>query len=164
MSDLFLVPRLPEREALIRFFVERPDLSVKEAANLLGWQRPALLQQARSEGALLPDGRVEWHEVAFWLLQAWPRAWLLQKLGAYARLIPPELHLADVRWRLPLYMVRALERQADALSVPVEDYVADALHLAIDDDTLATFRNDAAFREAYDYPSHANDDEAKESG
>jgi len=151
---------VPERELLIRFFLERPALPVRDAAKLVGWSRSALLRHARSEGALLAGERVAWSEVAFLLLNAWPRAWLLQMLGAYAASLPEGLHLTQVRWRLPLYLVRALERQADVDTRPIEDYVADALDLAIDDETVAVLKNDSAFREAYEFPDDDDHDYA----
>jgi len=162
-----MMTRLQEREALIRFFVERTALRVNEAANLLGCLPSALRFEARGEGALLPGDRIAWEEMAFRLLQAWPRAWLLETLSVYSRFIPSELHLTEVKWRLPLYIVRALERQAalerrrrsDMQNTTVDDCVADALHLAIDDETLATFREDGAFLEAFDYPGGAGDED-----
>src|SRR5438067_3444436 len=149
---------LQDREALIRFFVDRPALPVKEAADLLGWPAGRLLAQARDEGALLTGGRVAWDEVAFWLLQVWPRAALLEAPGAYSRFIPPELHLTEVTWRPPLSLVRALEwqaalqwrRRAEMYHTTIEDYVADELHLILEPESLP---DDPAFREAYDYPA-----------
>jgi hypothetical protein len=162
-----MMTRLPEREALIQFFVERPALPLSEAAELLGWQPSELLAEIRGEEAVLSGNRIAWNEVAYWLLRRSPRAWLLESLGAHAALIPAELHLTEVKWRLPVYVVRAIERQAAVerrgrtdRHVTAEDYVADALDLAIDDDTVATFRDDAAFRDAYDYPGGADDDVA----
>lgn len=151
-----MIPPLPEREMLIRFFVERPALPLHEAARLLGWRRSALLRHARGEGALLAGRRVAWSEVAFLLLNARPRAWLLEMLDAHAVLLPAELHLTQVRWRLPLYLVRALEREAAAHTTPVEDYVANALHLAIDGETVAVLSRDPAFREAYEFPENSS--------
>jgi len=150
----------PDRKTLIRFFTERRDLSVPEAARLLGWPPRALLSRVREEAALLPDSRIAWADVAFWLLQAWPRAQLLGILGKQASLIPPDLHLTEVRWRLPLYVVRALELQAalqrtsslDVRSTDIADYVADELHLLIEPETVETLQHDPAFRAAYDYP------------
>jgi hypothetical protein len=153
-------PALPDRRTLIRFLTERPDLSVADAAALLGWTPGALLRRARDEGALLPDGRIAWSGAAFWLLQVWPRAALLRVLGKHSGLIPRGLHLIEVRWRLPLYLVRAVEQQAalrrahcdEIRNETVEDYVACALDLLIDDETVAALNADPTFREAYDYP------------
>lgn len=160
MPDFILLPRRPSRAALIRFFAEPGPLPVRDAADLLGWPWPKLLLQARSEGMLLSEERVAWAEVAFWLVNAWPRAWLLDTLGEAARLLPRELHLTRVGWELPTYIVRAMERQAvlqrrereDVHGTDVEEHVAEILHLAIDDETSDTFRGDRSFFDAFDYP------------
>jgi len=160
MPDFILLPRRPSRAALIRFFAEPGPLAVRHAADLLGWPWPKLLLEARSEGALLSEERVAWAEVAFWLINAWPRAWLLETLGEAAALLPRELHLTRVGWELPTYLVRAMERQAilkrrdreDVHGTDVQEHVAELLHLAIDEETSATFRGDHGFFEAFDYP------------
>ncbi len=165
MSDSILIPLVPSREAIARFFRERAPLPVKEAADLLGWPWPKLLSRAREEEAIVGEDLVTWEEVAFWLLQAWPRAWLLETLGEHATLIPPELHLTRVTWELPLYVVRAMERQAvlqrrerdDVHGTDVQEYVAELLHLAIDEETSATFRGDRSFLDAFDYPDHGGE-------
>ncbi len=160
MPDFILLPRRPSRAALIRFFAEPRPLPVRDAADLLGWPWPKLLLQARSEGVLLSEERVAWAEVAFWLVNAWPRAWLLDTLGEAAMLLPRELHLTRVGWELPTYIVRAMERQAvlqrrereDVHGTDVEEHVAEILHLAIDEETSDTFRGDRSFFDAFDYP------------
>jgi hypothetical protein len=160
MPDFILLPRRPSRAALIRFFAEPGPLPLRDAASLLGWPWPKLLFQARSEGALLSEDRVAWAEVAFWLINAWPRAWLLDTLGEAASLLPRELHLTRVAWQLPTYIVRAMERQAilqrrdrdDVHGTEVEEHVAEVLHLAIDEETTATFQGDHSFFDAFDYP------------
>ena len=160
MPDFILLPRPPSRAALIRFFTEPRPLQLRDAASLLGWPWPKLLFQARSEGVLLSEDRVSWAEVAFWLINAWPRAWLLETLGEAAALLPRELHLTRVSWQLPTYIVRAMERQAvmqrrdrdDVHGTEVEEHVAEILHLAIDEETSDTFRGDRSFVDAFDYP------------
>jgi len=158
-----LRPRLPEHDVLVRFLTERPALPLREAAKLLGWPWRRLRQQAREEDAPLPGDRVAWHEVAFWLLRVWPRAALLRQLGPASDLIPRELHLMRVQWQLPVYLVRAMEAQARLQraarhGADVQEHVADVLHLAIDDKTVALFRNDAGFMAAYDYPEGTDGD------
>jgi len=151
-------PRLPERTALIRFFAERPALPLDEAARLLGWPSRQLFEKLRAEQAFLPDGTVVWNEIAYWLLDVWPRSILLRALGDKAVLIPRELHLRPVAWKLPFYLVRAMEvqavlaREAVVHGASVEDHVAKNLHLLLDDATVAFFRNDADFNAAYEYP------------
>ncbi|HKS23287.1 MAG TPA: hypothetical protein VJZ76_10845 [Thermoanaerobaculia bacterium] len=157
-------PRLPRRDALIRFFAERPALPVREAAALLGWPSERLASEAQEEDALLPGDLVEWSEVAFQLLRVWPRAALLRQLGKASALLPRGLHLTPVRWNLPMYLVRAMEVQAvlkranrdDVHGIAAEEHVAEALDLLIDDETLAFFRKDAEFLAAYEYPETGN--------
>lgn len=154
--DVF--PPFPERDALIHFLAERPALPLHDAARLLGWSSRQLVQNLRPERAFLPDGRVVWSEVAYLLLEVWPRALLLRELGDRAVLIPRELHLRPVSWKLPIYLVRAMEVQAvlareeGVHGESVEDHVAKGLHLLLDDETIAFFRNDAEFLAAYEYP------------
>jgi hypothetical protein len=161
MPDLILLPPRPSREALIRFFTEQEPLPVRYAADLLGWPWPQLLIEVRDVGALLPEERVPWVEVAFRLINTWPRRWLLETLGEAAVLLPRELHLTPVAWELPIYLVRAMERQAvferrdpyHAHGTDVEDYVAELLHLSIEKPTVDSFRGDRSFFDAYDYPN-----------
>src|ERR1043165_6485560 len=110
MADV--LPRLPERGALIRFLAERPALPLHEAADLLGWSSQQLVENLRTEEAFLPDGTIQWSEVAYWLLDVWPRAILLKALGNRATLIPRGLHLQPVPWNLPIYQVSAIEDTA----------------------------------------------------
>jgi hypothetical protein len=157
------LPRLPGRDALVHFFTERPELPAGVAATLLGWPLRQLLEAAGEAEALLPGNRVAWDEVAFRLVHAWPRAALLRALGDAAILLPRELHLTRVPWELPIYLVRAMEVQAvlrrpmrdDVHALDAQEHVAEALHLAIDDDTAAFFRNDDDFIAAYEYPDRA---------
>jgi hypothetical protein len=161
MPDFILLPRRPSREALIRFFAEPEPLAVRHAADLLGWPWTKLLFEAQSEGAVLSDERVAWTEVAFWLVNAWPRAWLLETLGEAAVLLPRELHLTRVGWELPMYIVRAMQRQAilkrsdrdDVHGTDVQEHIAELLHLAIDQETADTFRGDRSFFDAFGYPN-----------
>jgi hypothetical protein len=164
MSEV-VVPRLPGRDELVRFFAERPSLHVREAAKLLGWPGRKLLQHVREEGGLLPGHRVAWAEVAFWLLQVWPRAALLRELGDGAILIPRGLHLTPVPWELPVYLVRAMEAQAivqrelhdDLHGFDVQEHVARTLDMMVDGTTLELFRNDPDFIAAYEYPPMEED-------
>jgi hypothetical protein len=161
MPDFILLPPRPSRDALIRFFSQPEPLPMRYAADLLGWPWSKLVFEAESEGALLSEDRVAWSEVAFWLINAWPRAWLLETLGEAAALLPRELHLTRVGWELPTYIVRAMERQTilnrpereDVHGTDVQDHVAELLHLAIDEETSATFRGDRGFFDAFDYPN-----------
>jgi len=147
-----MISRSSRRQALIRFFTEQPVLPVKEVAALLGRHPADVLSRAREQDVLLPGNQVAWSDAALWVLHEWPRARLFQMLGKYARALPSELHLTPIRWRLPLYLVRALEKQAHLHDIPVEDEVANTLDLAIDDETVNALKSDPAFRAAYNYP------------
>lgn len=159
MPDFVLIPKDPLPSDLASFFRERPALTTREAGALLGWPDPRVRFQAEDDGVLRPDGRVAWEDVVFWLLDAWPRRWLLDTLGPAAVLLPKGLHLTGVPWELPRYIVRGLTRQAAlqlspddvAHKLTVQDYVARLLHLAIEPDTVNALAGDASFRDAYDY-------------
>lgn len=159
MPDFELIPNAPDAAHLVRFFREKPALTTKEAAGLLGWPAPRVRFQAQDDGALLPDGRVAWEDVAFWLLDAWPRRWLLDTLGPAADLLPDGLHLTGVPWELPRYIVQGLTQQAAlrlspddvAHKLTVQDSIARLLHLAIEPETVTALAGDASFRDAYQY-------------
>jgi hypothetical protein len=90
MPDVTLLPPRPTREALIRFFTEQEPLPLRYAADLLGWPwRQLQLEVQDVGGALLSDERVSWVEVAFRLINAWPRRWLLETLGEASVILPP---------------------------------------------------------------------------
>lgn len=159
MPDFVPTPNDPDAAHLVWFFRERPTLTTTEAGQLLGWPGPRVLSQAQDDGVLLPGARVAWEDVVFWLLYAWPRHWLLEKLGPAADLLPEGLHLTEPRWELPRYIIQGLEQQAAlhlspdevAHRLDVQDYVARLLHLAIEPDTVTALAGDASFRDAYDY-------------
>ncbi|HYI12080.1 MAG TPA: hypothetical protein VEK57_23710 [Thermoanaerobaculia bacterium] len=152
-----------EREALVRFFAEaRRPLALGEAAALLGWTREQV--EARATGDRALEGElVSWDEVAFLLLETWPRALLLEALGAGTAALPRELHLQPVQWELPIYVVRAVEQQfllhrwanAEARDLTLQDYVAWLLHLAIEEETVTAMRGDRGFVEAYEFPAES---------
>jgi hypothetical protein len=163
MPTTRLQPRAPSSASLIRFFARRAPLPVRDAAELTGIGARTLRVEAREEDALLTDDRVAWPEIAFRVVHAWPRAWLLKALGAHASLIPEQLHLTRVTWDLPVYVVRAMERQAvahrtartDVHGLDVQEHVAEILHLAIDDETVTTFAGEPDLYAAYSYPDLA---------
>ncbi|HET8797868.1 MAG TPA: hypothetical protein VFO89_09275 [Thermoanaerobaculia bacterium] len=145
---------------LARLFAEKPALAVCEAAAILGWSEAQVRLSVSEVGASLDDERVRWEDVAFWLLDAWPRQRLLDALGPAAALLPRGLHLTHAPWQLPRYLVHGLTRQA-ALQLSrdevehglmVQDYVARVLHLAIEPETVSALARDAVFREAWEYP------------
>jgi hypothetical protein len=159
MSDFVTIANDPAPEDLVWFFRERPALTTKEAGYLLGWPEPRVRSRLQDGGVVLPDGRVAWEEVVFWLLDAWPRRWVLETLGPAADLLPQGLHLTPIPWELPRYIVQGLTQQAAlqlsvedvAHRITVQDYIARLLHLAIVPETVTALAGDASFRDAYEY-------------
>jgi hypothetical protein len=160
MSDIIFVSRFPSPARLAWFFRTRPTLTTEEAGYFLGWEEAQVRNRAEEAGALLPGDRVRFDDVAFWLLDAWPRRRLLDALGPAADLLPDGLHLMPVSWELPRYLVRAITRQAALQLTPdeaeheltVQDYIARLLHLAIEPNTVAALAADPEFTTAFDYP------------
>jgi hypothetical protein len=154
-------PRIPPSpETLARFLRERRSRPVAEVAALLGWSRAEVEQQSREQDALLGGSLVEWSAAAAWLVESWPLAALLEALGTDRDLLPPGLHLLDVHWQLPAYLVHALRVQAAIEQLPHRivrptefmDYLADLLHRAIDPATVAVLERDDEFLRALDFP------------
>lgn len=153
-------PKFPRPDSLIRFFRNRRPVLVRDAAHLLGWPLPRVLSRARDDGVVLSDDCLPWEDVAFWLIAAWPRDAVVAALERAATRLPTELCLRPVTWRLPRYVVTAMERQArlqragceDAHDRSVQGYVADVLHLSIESVTVDALREDRSFMSAYRYP------------
>jgi len=153
------VPRLALREPLTRFFRMDRDASLplEEAAVLLGMTRQGLQRIVDGDGVLPVKGMLSWEEVAHQLFTVWPRAELLSTLGADGtHRIPPLLFPTTVSWQIPVYIQMAMEQQARRTTLPFErgisDYVADLLHIQIDEQTERAMRSHRAFRDAFLYP------------
>ena len=160
-----LPPTLPSSVTLQRFFRERRPCSIAEAADLVGYSQAWVRRRAETDGIDLSAGFIAWEDVMLWFLRAWP-------LPLVEDSVPPEtlaalpalLRTATVTWRLPRYLVRALDRQIeletarsnDRHALTVEQYVAEQLHLVIDDDTIAALRDDGGFLEAWLFPDGTN--------
>jgi hypothetical protein len=165
-------PTFPRHETLLRFFRMPPDalVALSEVAELLGTTASTLRAMLRDDGAQRLDGSIPWTEAAAYVLDAWPRARILDALGSgAASLIPEDFHLTLVDWPVPIFILRAMEHQAAAswrndprvrrsLAVNpadargVADYVADLLYNEIQPTTLAAFRDDRSFLRAFHYP------------
>ncbi|MGZ5441672.1 MAG: hypothetical protein ACXW5U_26050 [Thermoanaerobaculia bacterium] len=165
-------PRFPRRETLAGLLGmdRRRRVGVPALAQLLGAPEVQVREVLHGEGIQLGLDSVEWGEAAGYLFDAWPRAQIIDALGpTLAHLIPAAFHPARVRWRIPLFILRAMEHQAALLrendprvnaaatagyfvSPAVEDYIADILFTEIQPSTVADLASDAAFLEAYHYP------------
>jgi hypothetical protein len=158
-------PTLPSPDTLRRFFRERRPCSVAEAAGIVGYSEAWVRRRACVDGIDLSSGLVPWEDVMLWFLRAWPLALVEDALPRETLAhLPALLRTTTVTWRLPRYLVHALDRQAeletarsnDRQALTVEQYVAEQLHLAIDDDTVSALSDDAAFMEAWLFPDGAN--------
>jgi hypothetical protein len=146
-------PLFPPHEPLARFFAADPrkPVPLSRVAGLLGITTETLRARLDSEGGRRRSNTLPWAEAAGYLFDAWPRARLLETLGpAHARRVPEQFHPTRVPWSVPLFIVRAMEHQADARGV--DDYVADLLFNEIQPQTVIAFRDDPAFLAAYHYP------------
>jgi hypothetical protein len=154
-------PTFPSSDTLQRFFRERRPCSIAEAADLVGYSEAWVRSRAELDGVDLAGGLLPWEDVMLWFLRAWPLALVEDSLPRAA--LPPRLRTATVTWRVPLYLLDALERQIelesarsnDRHALTVEQFVAEQLHLVIDDDTVAALRDDSAFMEAWLFPDAA---------
>ena len=97
-----------------------------------------------------------------WFLQVWPRDAVVAVLSPDTDvLLPRGLHLVSVQWRLPAYLVTALEAQAtldrrkqrDRHDTSVSAYVAAQLHNIIEDATVSALKDDHEFLTAFHYPA-----------
>lgn len=155
-------PSLPSRRTLIRFFGNRRPVTVALAAQLVGFPEAWIRERASEDAGLLPGEKLAWEDVMYWFLRAWPREAIVARLKPEADvLLPRGLHLRTVHWRLPAYLVAAIERQAtddartarDRHDASVEAYVASQLHALIEDSTVASFAGDDEFLTAFYYPA-----------
>jgi len=155
-------PTLPSPTLLQRFFKERRPCSIAEAADIVGYSEAWVRKRAEIEGIDLAGGFVPWEDVMLWFLRAWPLA--LVEDSVPRDTLPALLRTTTVTWRLPRYLVQALDRQTqlesarsnDRHALTVEQYVAEQLHLVIDDDTVAAMNDDGAFMDAWLFPDGAS--------
>ena len=157
-------PTLPSPAVLQRFFRERRPCSIAEAADLVGYSAAWVRRRAEIDGIDLAAGLVPWDHVMLWFLRAWPLPLVEDSVPRETLAeLPALLRTATVTWRLPRYLLRALDRQIDLetsrsndrQALTVEQYVAEQLHLAIDDDTVASLGDDSGFMEAWLFPDGA---------
>jgi len=155
-------PTLPSPTILQRFFKERRPCSIAEAADIVGYSEAWVRKRAEIEGIDLAGGVLPWEDVMLWFLRAWPLA--LVEDSVPRDTLPALLRTTTVTWRLPRYLVQALDRQTqlesarsnDRHALTVEQYVAEQLHLVIDDDTVAAMNDDGAFMDAWLFPDGAS--------
>lgn len=157
-------PTLPSPAILQRFFRERRACSIAEAADIVGYSEAWVRRRAAVDGIDLSAGVVPWEDVMLWFLRAWPLPLVEDSVPRETLAeLPDLLRTTTVTWRLPRYLVQALDRQTelesarsnDRHALTVEQYVAEQLHLVIDDDTVAAMKDDGGFMEAWLFPDGA---------
>jgi hypothetical protein len=154
------VSGLPSRKTLHRFFRERRACSIAVAAEVTGLGVAGIRHRILRGEMSLEGSRIAWGDVALAFEGAWPMA-IKEELVRDVEGYPSLLRALPVTWRLPAYLVMALEQQVvrvrsdDPMSthlLSVEALASEELRLVIDDQTVAELRENRAFREAYDYP------------
>jgi hypothetical protein len=147
------------REERIRVIFLHPESSygLREAARLVGVPVATLRRDVR---AGYRDARKErgawtftWRQVAFLAFDRWSLAEIHEALGKdAARVLPPLLSLRAVTFRLPEFIVRALELMAADESTTVDDVLHYELVEFAGSMADRVSRRIPGFRRAYLFP------------
>lgn len=150
---------------LRRFFTDRRPVTLAEAAAVLRVDRDWITAQLDPLAAPEPDRAIPWSEIAALVREVLTPVELEAVLGDLTG-FPPMLRVVQVRWRIPLYIVVALERRTkdDRASDPsaarrtIEATAVRSLELgldlALDSDLIRTLSRDPEFRRAVHFPEH----------
>jgi hypothetical protein len=143
---------------LRRFFNDRSEVSIREAAALFGRDPAWIIAQLDQIAVPHPERGIPWGEIAV-LVRETLTPVELGALAGSAPAFPALLRVSTVAWRLPAYLLIALEhlvaseRAADPMSsLTVEAYVARHLELTLDPEVLARLCIEPAFRAAFRFP------------
>jgi hypothetical protein len=160
-SDHSVPVKFPPREALIRCFRDRLDCTLHEVAEIVGSSVEWIAAHVGD-----PDALVPWDEAALLFLRAWPPATqeaMLKDIGGL-----PELYrLKRVDWRLPEYLVIAMEKCAareraardDAHDLTLEQWLSEQLLMLVNPEVYDELMADPVMREAYTFPAGGRDKE-----
>ncbi|MEA2239959.1 MAG: hypothetical protein QOC81_4683 [Thermoanaerobaculia bacterium] len=142
-----------------RFFIDRLPVSLADAAAITRSHTAWVLAEIENPERVVAGGLIPWSEVAAIVQRTWTPADLDAAAGTTAG-FPALLRVSLVQWRLPAYLLIALERivaetrgdspEGDTLTV--EAYVARQLDLLLDMDLAEGLCSDSAFREAFEFP------------
>jgi hypothetical protein len=118
-----------------------------------------LLAQIENPERAVAGDAIPWPEVAAIIQRTWTPADLDAAVGTIEG-FPTLLRVSLVQWRLPAYLVIALEHivagvRADSPegeALTVEAYVARLLDFFMDMDRAQQLCSDPAFREAFEFP------------
>jgi hypothetical protein len=144
---------------LRRFFNDRSPVSLREAAALFGSDAAWIIAQLDDVAVPHPESGIPWSEIALLARETFTPV----ELDAVANSVPdfpPLLRVRSVKWRLPAYLLIALEdavaaeRALDpaASRLTVEAFVARHLSLTLDSEIFDRLCNDPAFDKAMNFP------------
>jgi hypothetical protein len=144
---------------LRRFFSNCNPVSLPEAAALFGCDPGWLIAQLDPIAVPHPEEGIPWAEMAVLVREIFTLAELDAVAGTMPG-FPSLLRVSSVEWRLPTYLLIALEHlvaderaaSAEASRLTVEAYVARQLSDLLDMDVFDRLSLDPAFRAARHFP------------
>jgi hypothetical protein len=144
---------------LRQFFRDRAPVSLGDTALIAGVAPAWILGEIERPEQVIAGGFIPWSEVVSIIQRTWTPADLDAALGG-VKGFPKLLHVSLVQWRLPAYLLVALEHIVAGMrgdspeneTLTVEAYVARQLDLLLDMDIVKRLNNDSAFREAFEFP------------
>ncbi len=142
-----------------QFFRDRAPVSLLDATMIVRSDPAWVLTQIENPERAAAGHAIPWPEVAAIVQRTWTPADLDAAVGEIEG-FPKLLRVSVVHWRLPAYLVIALEQivveiRADSPegeTLTVESYVARLLDLFVDMDRVQGLCSDPAFREAFEFP------------
>jgi hypothetical protein len=144
---------------LSRFFDDRKTVSLPEAAALFDCDPAWLIAQLDPVAVPNPQDGIPWTEIAVLVREFFTPAELDAVAGTMPG-FPSLLRVSPVKWRLPAYLLIALEhlvaderaRNGHASRLTVEAYVARQLSDILDTDVIDRLSVEPAFRAARYFP------------
>jgi hypothetical protein len=142
-----------------QFFRDRVPVSLRDAAMITRSDAAWVLAQIENPERAAAGDAIPWPEVVAIVQRTWTPADLDAAAGTIDG-FPTLLRMSLVHWRLPAYLVIALEHivvemRADSPegeTLTVESYVARLLDLFMDMDRVQRLCSDPAFRDAFEFP------------
>ena len=139
------------------FLHERPNVSIEEAARLLGWS-DIELRQAIAAGDIevkqTCSGReIGLEEIVGKALELWPMEWIEEALGRDAAMVlPSELRTGKVSIRLPRYQIMMLIHLARQRDTTFCHVIAQQLTYLADEHQQEFDAAIAGFSDAFHWP------------
>jgi hypothetical protein len=134
-------------------------MTVPEAAALFGSEPAWIVAQLDEVAVPQPEQGIPWSEIALLVREIFTPA----ELDAVAESVPgfPNLlRVSSVKWRLPAYLLMALDEAVAAeralnpaaSRLTVEAFVARHLSMTLDSEIFDRLSDDPTFREAVEFP------------